>query len=473
MSKIFRICNSVLKLLPYGFMNGVKRSICLVMYNLSKGEKRQLWFMRMEKFAFRSGKNLKQLNRNIDNVIADVRKRVAKKHKATVYFICHEVAQWTFQSIYDAMAEDPRFDPYVFCSNQWIQAEVGSESVRDYCNRKGMNAVDVVDFANPPDVVFFSMLDKGSVSMPEMAECAVLCYIPYSWMLSVASDDYFWRDDKLAYFSRVYTPTVRESKIALTGRCINPPSVVCSGNPKMDEQAKAVCTKTCSVWKTTDAKRIIWAPHWSIGCASDLGTFDLYCRKMLDFVKKHKEIEVCLKPHPMLRSRIASEEIIDDLKRKGWYWRDAGITGNEYDGFLKEWDLLQNASIMDSGGYEELFATSDAMVLDSISFIAEYMAHNKPMCFISRDSSSEKLKSRFNDIGWDLLSSNRVAFSWDDIEKFIEGVARGADDDCATREDAIARHLIMNYGHVGEFIKDDLSNLLFGQITEKKEGTQA
>ena len=458
--KLLGVCNLIMALLPYGLSNGIKRTICFAMLHLSRGENKRLWQARLEKFAFRSAKNVALLHRNIERVLEVVRERVGARGCVKVYFVCHEIAQFTFQGIYDAMKGLSRFDPYVFCSNQWVRSEGATENIHDYFRRKGMKTVDAVDPQSPPDVVFFCIFDKDSISISDMSALSVLCYIPYSWMLSVASDDYFWRCDKLAYFARVYTPTERESRLALSGRCIYPHAVVCSGNPKMDELAHSSAAGAAAVWKTKSAKRIIWAPHWSVGCASDLGTFDIYCRKMIDFLKVHGEIEVCLKPHPMLKARLGSQKMIEELRSKGWYWRDAIMDGKDYDLFLAEWNALPNASIMDSGGYGDLFASSDAMMLDSISFIAEYMAYNRPMCFLCKDDTQDKLKGRFNDIGWDLLSANTLAFNWDSAQKFMMDVVDGKDLNGERRLEMRDRYLMRNFGKVGEFIRDDIAKLL-------------
>lgn len=469
MNKILKICNSVLKLLPYGLMNGVKRVICFTMYHISKdAKKKQLWLGRMEKFAFRSGKNVARLHRNIENVLTNVRQRVAKKHKATVWLVCYEVSQWTFQSIYDAMIRRPEFDVFVFLSRPW-ERDWDKEAVNhmaEFFESRGMKTVRDYNHLNKPDIIIFSIFEANKLSIDPVAvsKDAVCCYVPYFWSIVANSSEYFFKNDRLGYFTRAYMNDEIDVRTAMSGRCTYRKGVVCSGRPKNDECALRLAHREsikCDVWKTKGLKRIIYAPHWSIGVCSNLGTFDIYCWKMLEYVRSHQDIEICLKPHPYLRARLQNPQGIANTLEVGSYYNDPAITGEEYEAFLREWEALPNASIMDSGGYADLFATSDAMILDSISFVAEYMVYDRPSCFVCKDSA-DKMIPRWNATGLDLMKANTLAYKWEDIESFLADVCNGIDRHAKERNEMIHKYLHCNWGHVGDFISDDLWQLMKG-----------
>ena len=43
------------------------------------------------------------------------------------------------------------------------------------------------------------------------------------------------------------------------------------------------------------------------------------------------------------------------------------------------WNALPNAKVVEEESYLDIFATSDGMIMDSASFIGEYLYVNKPL----------------------------------------------------------------------------------------------
>ena len=60
------------------------------------------------------------------------------------------------------------------------------------------------------------------------------------------------------------------------------------------------------------------------------------------------------------------------------------VNGEEYDAYCRAWDALPNAKVV-MGEYLAYFASSDAMILDSVSFMAEYLYVHKPALFLTRE----------------------------------------------------------------------------------------
>ena len=150
----------------------------------------------------------------------------------------------------------------------------------------------------------------------------------------------------------------------------------------MDNHAKNVCVSGClkfdylldksyvprEVWRPVGLKkRVIWAPHHSFEnqkpYAKLCAFFDLY-DFMLELAEEYRDtIQFAFKPHPMLKPRLYhlwGKRRTDEYYRK---WADGANTQFE------------------DGEYFDLFLTSDAMILDSVSFIPEYSATGKPAFF--------------------------------------------------------------------------------------------
>ena len=130
-----------------------------------------------------------------------------------------------------------------------------------------------------------------------------------------------------------------------------------SGYPKMDVFFESVKnTSINKLWKNPGGKKIIWAPHHSVQEDPHTATFEQNYRFFLEYARAHsKETSWAVKPHPLLA--------ISAVK--------AGIfqSEEEWEQYLFEWDSLPNAVVV-NGQYDELFKTSDCMILDSVSFKA-------------------------------------------------------------------------------------------------------
>jgi len=128
-------------------------------------------------------------------------------------------------------------------------------------------------------------------------------------------------------------------------------------------------------WKMTrpDAKKIIWAPHWSISSGIFYATFQWNYKFMYEFAKAH----------PMLFASAVGH----------------GVFPNEesFNQYLKAWDDLPNAKVFSGPYYQGLFATSDGMIMDCGSWIGEYQYTHKPMIYLTRDTQT------FNELGTALM----------------------------------------------------------------------
>ena len=83
----------------------------------------------------------------------------------------------------------------------------------------------------------------------------------------------------------------------------------------------------------------------------------------LELAKKHPEYSFVVKPHPALRYKCISEKF---------------LTEQEYDDYIAQWNSLENATVYTDGNYFDIFKTSDVLITDSSSFLAEYFYSGKP-----------------------------------------------------------------------------------------------
>lgn len=184
-------------------------------------------------------------------------------------------------------------------------------------------------------------------------------------------------------------------------------------------------------WKdNSNRKRIIYAPHHTIGDihmkGCDYGTFLETGEIVLELAKKYKDkVFFAFKPHPLLWQRLT------------WIWEESRVAA-----YYKEWQDLENAQY-ENGPYMGLFKYSDAMIHDCSSFIAEYIAMDKPVMFLLKD---EHITDNLNRAFKYAQQVHYQGKSRDDIEKFIQMVIAGEDPLATSRHDFVLNYLKPPHG---------------------------
>lgn len=233
--------------------------------------------------------------------------------------------------------------------------------------------------------------------------------------------------------------------------------IVITGSPKTDYINEKIIQLTSNpdenfdhLWprpKNNEIRRIIWAPHWilKLPYAENIGysSFLLYKDFFLQYLKENQGIDFVLRAHPLMWN---------ELQAKG------AMSAEDIKLYKKEFDALPNARI-DSAQeeYGDLFATSDAMITDGISFFTEY-PYEKPLL---HTISSEKLLSNpeFNHYGIKIIENFYKAFSSSDIINFIEQVVLNQKDDKRESRIKNLNQLILNKNNgsfIANYIKDTL-----------------
>lgn len=191
--------------------------------------------------------------------------------------------------------------------------------------------------------------------------------------------------------------------------------------------------------KKTTVKRIIWAPHHTITDYAfvNYSTFLSYCDFMFEMAEKYRdEIQICFKPHPILKNRLDIE------------W---GKEKSEE--YYNKWATLPNGMLND-GEYEDLFMTSDAMIHDCGSFIGEYLFTKKPAMFLTNGEPFEK---KYNNTARNCLSNYYIGRSKKDIESFILNVINNEDPLKNQRISFVEKELMPPNGKLAsENIVDDI-----------------
>ncbi|MDI9442966.1 MAG: hypothetical protein QM844_02225 [Planctomycetota bacterium] len=373
-----------------------------------------------------------------------------------VTFVVQRPALWcNHASIYEAMHADPAFEVSVIAVPKRPPAAADVDlaeyaRLQAYLNAKGIPFhcgydLDTRIWINPltfglPDVVFLPQPYPftqsylyGSDYWSRFCRVAYVHYgIPMADMPEMQYRAPFYRNCWRIF---VESPAHRE-----LWRRYNPDLIghtVVTGHPKTDAYLEPAHTR--GLWKRTEAaKRILWAPHFTVSRDKTPHTFSNFFEYFDLFVhcaQTHPDAEFVLRPHPELFEHMVS----------------AGLrTREEAEEYRRRFDALPNGQVYEGGDIFEMFKESDAMILDSLGFLAEYLPTRKPICFL--DSSR---RQRLNPVGEALLAAYYKAWTPADVEKFIcEVVLAGRDVLQGRRMEAMRHNLFLPAAGAGREIAE-------------------
>ena len=332
-------------------------------------------------------------NETIDKYFKLAAKNIRGKKKIRVGFVSDDPSMWCGDKLYNLFAKNKRCDTTFFLCLQ--KSFRGQQNMLDDFQRgierfkeRGINVVAVTtDEQTVPAQDLLIMLRPYFHYLPKAFELAsigaqtLMTYIPYGFNTSVWNvfdtpiHRFGW---KLFFESREHIQNINKFCREGAPRCLY------SGYTKLDDFYDDKDKLTFD-WKMTrpDAKKIIWAPHWSISSGIFYATFQWNFKFMYEFAKAHPEISWVVKPHPMLFASAVGHGVFPNEE-----------TFNQY---IKAWDNLPNAKVFTGPYYQGLFATSDGMIMDCGSWISEYQYTHKPMIFLTRDTQ------QFNYLGDELM----------------------------------------------------------------------
>ncbi len=316
-------------------------------------------------------------------VFAESVKKISRKNKIKIGFSLWDPSMWCGDKLYKLFADNPRFEPTIFL---YMQAANKNEiKQRDFAKgikkfqTAGLNVVPVVDGETvipKQDVLIFLIpypdwypLDFQTTVLT--AE-TLITYIPYTFEIS---DIDLYGNFVYEMGWKVFFEAELNAKFAARFCRTGGANFYYSGYPKLDIFDDT--EKFSFPWKMTrpDAKKIIWAPHWSMSgslksCDMAYGTFHHNFRFMYEFAKAHPETSWVVKPHPRLLTSAVESGVFPSVEA--------------FEDYIQAWNDLPNAQFFTGGYYQEIFATSDGMIQDSCSFIAEYQYTHKPMIYLTR-----------------------------------------------------------------------------------------
>lgn len=359
---------------------------------------------------------------------------IRRKEKIKIAFALYDASIWCGDELYNLFARDERFEISILLC---LRADKPDDEAAkedflrgvEQFKAHGLNVVAVEnwkDDAPAQDVLIFLspyFFAFSSEPLPKiLTPKTLITYVPYA--LDVTKYNFFkhaifhiaW---KLFFYSAM-------SLKAYDKNCrVGMPRGFYSGHPKIDGFFN-VNPKFSFSWKIARAntKKIIWAPHWSISEGVMNSTFHWNYKFMYEFAKAHPEISWVVKPHPNLYFSAVKDGLFPSLE--------------DFKEYLQAWDALPNAQVYEGAYYQDVFATSDGMIHDSSSFVAEYQYVDKPMIYLTRSTQ------KFYELG-EMIVKASYTVDGQDLKAIAEMIQRvfidGDDFKAQERREIFDKHL--------------------------------
>ncbi|HDM8191483.1 TPA: CDP-glycerol glycerophosphotransferase family protein [Vibrio harveyi] len=352
-------------------------------------------------------------------------KRIKRKDKIKVGFFVLHHSVWKSDPVFKAMLEDDYFEPFIFIcpvnnieDNQAIEdiktnvsffEKKGYPVVSSY-NENSSNWVDIDSLGI--DLIFFSnphKLTKKEYYAKAYSKYLSV-YIPYAHQVSKYNNyKSQYNQDFHNMMWAIYAPHFDDMDIFKEYAIQKGKNVIVTGYPSMEPLLEDNQPNE-SPWKQQEntKRKVIFAPHHTIDTPElPYSTFIKFSDVIKELSEKHKDdIQWAFKPHPL-------------LKEKLYHHTDWGK--EKTDEYYDYWKNSQHCQL-EEGDYYDLFKSSDAMIHDSGSFLAEYLYVKKPVLYLSLSEDIRNYQNAFGNKAYDCCTKGH---SEKDINQFISEVIDG------------------------------------------------
>ncbi|MCI9123155.1 MAG: hypothetical protein HFH35_03595 [Eubacterium sp.] len=375
-----------------------------------------------------------------------IRNKRKNGEKMKVAFLVISAAEWTTDELYQLMDQNDQIEPYIaVCPLNDRDAEDALLSYqktyrffeeKGYCVKKTYaeetgTVITWEQNGGVPDLIVHltpwneSLLPHYHID--QLPACCLNCYIPYGFYTANNKDgryvvQFVYNKEFVNLNWRIYADSRRTLKGYQTYGLLHGKNVRCFGYCKMDYFYKKNVYSEDEIrrlWKIPEGmdpaarKKVIIAPHHSIR-DDEVVSFSTFHKNLYFWIylaKKYADqIHFVLKPHPNLRTKSIRYGLFRSY--------------DAYDAYIREWEALANTRFVDQEEYLDLFETSDGMIMDSASFLAEYMYVDKPLLFLTKEEQA------FSELGEMMLEGYAKApgEDYEAIDQFLQNVILGGQD---------------------------------------------
>jgi len=378
-----------------------------------------------------------------------LKEKLSKGEKIRIVFMAISAAEWPAQKLFEKLAKLDWVEISVLVcplqNRSKENMEYTYEATCRFFDKYGYQVKKAYDNENKrvitweenggiPDIIVHLSSWYNAVPkeywLDNIPLCCLNCYIPYGIFVVDSQDGnylkhFVYNKEFMNLMWKIYTDSEQSLRGFQQYQLLKGENVRYFGYSKMDYFYQLPFVEeeeVRQIWKISkeidcrQVKKVIIAPHHSIKKSAGL-LFATFAQNMyfwIYLVKKYEgKIHFVYKPHPNLRARAVEAGLFENEK--------------EYDNYIDLWNSLPNAKVVEEDDYLDIFATSDGMIMDSCSFIAEYTYTQKPMLFLTRNGQA------FSPLGLRILEGyyQVPGNAYWEIEKYLQEVVLEGKDKLA------------------------------------------
>lgn len=353
-----------------------------------------------------------------------------KNNVIKIVWIVNDLYTNNFITIYNECQKNKRFEIKVIASPHIGLNKYNNISSNKVFNFLKKNKVDCINsFENGqyidistfnPDYIFTTT--PYDIYLPEvykshnLKKISKLCNVEYGVPIIKYNKLYSDFIKNNSYYSNTYiffTSTYQEYLKDITS-----PYKIAIGCLKLDEylnygrdpQIKYNWINSDENKKNNKSLKVIWKPRWTID-KKDSNLME-YINNFYGLILKEKKIALVLLLHPLLES---------NLKKMGYF--------EKYKESINKLSLLKNFKIENSSDFLDCVLSSDVLIADHSSTIAEFATTGKPIIYT-------KTETKLNKLGEKIIATAYQTSNFSEIELIINDILKGIDPLKIKRETA-------------------------------------
>lgn len=403
----------------------------------------------------RGKKNVKILNEIFWN-IRRLKKNVLRQ-KINLVFVCHRPQGWeSLKTVFETCNNDEKFNvtivatpykkqlPELGFNHEIYETEGAEDFFKDYpcrvINGYSYETKEWFDLKSlKPDYVFiqrpYNICYPKEYSSEEVAKYARILYVPY--FMNFIDGEVFECCYNTSFFKDVYC-IFTENKMTLEqlkvffSKIMHRPKIFITGFPRYDEleKFKNIDSDNWNLPRQDGIKRVIWTPRWSTN-ENNCHFFD-YKDFLIEYAENNKDIDFIFRPHP--------QAFLE--------WNATGeLPEEQAEKYKKRYENCPNAKVDEQKEYFTTFYSSDFMITDVSSVVAEYFLTGKPIIYCHKTDC-------FNDFSRKLSEGFYWVHNQEELEKTIEMLKSGEDSLYEKRQQLIKECFYINPQGAGYTIKE-------------------
>ncbi|MDR2738097.1 MAG: hypothetical protein LBB18_04150 [Puniceicoccales bacterium] len=410
------------------------------------------FFFKINNFPFFVRRRLNLLKKKVklshQRALENLREAV-KQRKIRVIFVVNEICKWHGWFLYDLFERSDNFEPLLLVSKRAEdEGACEYEEKLSFFKNSGLRVESVY---NPLDDKYANLLDfhpdimfqeqpwqiKYVHSSAFMGQFILTCYTPYCFHMMVSPYDYLEMFHRFLWRYFVESPQHLESY----KKRFNADNCVVGGGMHMDNYFSNKKPNE-SFWKckSREKKRVIYAPHHTIFTGHLVATFRRDGQFILNLASMYPQTTWVLRPHPRFFFRVVDQKI---------------MTRQELSDYISEWEKY--GTVLESGDFGDLFRSSDCLITDCISFLADYFPTKNPVFHLRSDAQAVD----FNDFGKSIIETYYQIHSNAELDRLFSRVVIDGDDFMKSKREERLKDLgLLEHGlaseRVFEHIKAEL-----------------